>query len=561
MKRTFGAYFRSIAGVVVASLILGGCFTKGKTDRQSVVTVAVEGDVDSFNPLFAEEVVAGEINDLIFPRLINPEFDSLSGRLTFEPWLATSWEFANENRDLTFHLRGDAYWSDSVRVTARDVQLSMDLYGDPQVASVRQTAVQRLKTTNGRFDASLAVEVVNDTTVVFHFERANEHALFDVGVPIIPAHVFAKIPRKEIRNHLIGRKPVTSGPYSLLRWTPLQEVVLVRNEHFLADYIPKHAKLVFKVIPDYRSRVAQLQSGDVDVVSGLRVEDAQLLGRKPAINVFSVTGRDYDFLGWNNIDPAAYSKSGGKLIRPNVLFGSAQVRRALTMAINRSEIVNAYLGQYGQEAIGGVSPLFRWAFNDTIQPLPHDVQKAAALLQAEGWRDTDGDGILDKNGTPFSFTLKLASGNELRAVIAAAVKQQLRAVKIQMKIEQVERGTFWNDLIARKYDAWFAGLSVPLEMQLDDLWGSDLKKYPFNLVGYQNRRVDEILEASKKVNEDSAGGLWKELQLTIHRDQPYTFLFWINNIVAVNSRVKVAKIDVLGTTHGAWDWRVDQSGR
>ncbi len=542
--------------VAAFALIAAGCNEK-KSTAELQATVAVEGDVDSFNPLFAEEVVSGEINDLIFPRLVNPEFDSEKGILTYSPLLASSWEFSNDNRDITFHLRTDARWSDNVPVTARDVQLSFVLYGDTAVASIRQSVVQNLMLTDGKPDIVKAVEPINDSTVVIHFQKASPSQLFDIGVPLIPSHVFSTISRKELRTHPVNRAPVTSGPFALAHWTPMQEIVLARSTNFGSSFVPKLSKLIFKVLPDYRTRIAQLQSGEVDVVAGLRVEDADLPSRTPHLKIISTVGRDYDFLGWNNIDPDTWAKSGGKSIAPHKLFGSANVRRALTMAINRDEIVKAYLRTHGQQAIGGVSPLFKWAYNDSLKPLPFDKAQAMALLEKEGWKDSDGDGILDRHGVKFSFTMKLASGNQLRDIVATVVQQQLKNLRIEMKIDQVERGTFWNDVMQRKYDAWFAGFSVPLQMQLDDLWGSDLRKYPFNLAGFRNKRSDEILSTVKSLkNEPDGAALWKEFQVIVHNEQPYTLLFWINNIVGVNERLQNTHIGILGTTHKAWEWSV-----
>ncbi|MBX2992103.1 MAG: hypothetical protein KF749_13175 [Bacteroidetes bacterium] len=546
----------SFLSIVAVSITVGGCGTQDR--ERTAVTVAIEGDIDTFNPLFAREIVAGEINDLLFPRLIHPEFNASQGSLEFTPYLAKSWEFSSNQRDVTFHLRTDFRWSDSVAVTARDVQFSFELYGDTIVASVRQSAVQNFRRTNGKLEVAKSMSVLTDSTIVFHFEQARPGQLFDVGLPIVPSHIFSGIPRKEIRTSAHNKTPTTAGPFAIARWNPLQEVVLEPTTFPIEPFTPKLAQLVFKILPDYRTRVEQLKSGEVDIVSGLRLEEAELPSQYPSIKIISTVGRDYDFIGWNNIDPETYTKAAGREIRPHPLFGSSRVRRALTMAINRREIVRAYLGEHGQEAIGGVSPLFRWAYNDTLQPLPFDKAEAANILEKEGWRDSDGDGILDKRGVKFMFTLKLASGNQLRNLMATVIQQQLKEVKIEMKIEQVERGTFWSNLMQRSYDAWFAGFSVPLQMQLDDLWGSDLRKYPFNLAGFRHPRVDAILADVRSLSDETEGAhLWKEFQAIVYDEQPYTFLFWINNITGVRTRVQGTHIGILGTTHNAWEWRVE----
>jgi peptide/nickel transport system substrate-binding protein len=552
---------------LVLSIPLSGCGKKaedgsGALHRPAVV-IAIPGDVDSFNPLFAEDITAGEINDLLFPALVSSGFDADAGTLTYGPLLARSWEFADQDRDIVFHLQRGERWTDGAPVTARDVQLTYELYGDPDVASVRQAAVENLRRTGGKLVIKESVEVRDDSTVVFHFARAYPGQLFDTGLPILPAHVLEKLPRKDIRTDPVNRSPVGFGPFSLTKWTPLQEIVLQSNPESRAPYPAKLSQLILRIIPDYRTRLSQLESGEVDLVSGVRPEDAEkLAGDARDVEIISTPGRDYDFLGWNNIEIDPPGGSTPATIRPHRLFGSRNVRRALTMAINRDELVHAYLGKHGQEAFGGISPLFKWAYNDSLKPLPFDPQGSRELLEREGWKDTGGDGILVRNNVRFSFVLKLPAGDQLRTVVAAAVQQQLRQVKIEMKIEQVERATFWQEVATRKYDAWLAGFSVPLQMQLDDLWGSDLAKHPFNLTGFRNARIDRILAAARALKAETDGAaLWREFQEIIHEEQPCTFLYWINSIVAVNRRVHGTRIGVLGTMHSAWEWDVGSAGK
>jgi peptide/nickel transport system substrate-binding protein len=552
---------------LVLSIPLVGCGTKKEGESGSlhrpVVVIAIAGDIDSFNPLFAEDIAAGEINDLLFPALVSSDFDLNSGKLTYGPLLARSWEYANQDRDIVFHLLPNARWSDGTPVTARDVQLTYELYGDPDVASVRQAAVDNLRHTGGKLDIRKSVEAKDDSTVLFHFARAYPGQLFDAGLPILPAHILVNLPRKAIRTDPVNKSPVGFGPFSLTRWTPLQEIVLQPNPESVVPYPAKLSQLILRIIPDYRSRLSQLQSGDVDMVSGVRPDDADKLAADAHdVEIISTPGRDYDFLGWNNIEIETHAGSSSATIRPHRLFGSSIVRKALTMAINRDELVHAYLGKHGQVAFGGISPLFKWAYDDSLRPLPFDPQGSRELLEREGWKDTGGDGILVRDKVRFSFVLKVPAGDQLRTVVAAAVQQQLKQVKIDMKIEQVERATFWQEVTTRKYDAWLAGFSVPLQMQLDDLWGSDLAKYPFNLTGFRNARVDSILAAARNLKSETDGAaLWKEFQRIVHEEQPCTFLYWINSIVAVNRGVRGTRIGVLGTMHNAWEWHVGPAGQ
>lgn len=545
-----------LLAIAFACAFFWGCVGKHQAD-EGAVTIAIEGDVSSFNPLFTDDLVSDQIAELLFPHLVEPEFDYARGILSFSPFLASSWEFSRDSSEIAFLLRRDAFWSDGVRVTARDVQFSFELYADTVVASVRQGVTQHLRRQQGRVNVATSVVPTSDSTIVFRFEKGSATHLFDLGVPLIPHHVLDTVPRAHLRSHRFNTAPITSGPFLLERRVPLQQIVLRANRNGWCGITPKVTRLVFKVLPEYQTRVAQLESGEVDIVTGLRVEDADPLLRQERVALVSTVGRDYDFIGWNHIDPQVYRASRGRTIEPHPLFGSKNVRRALTMAIDRTAIVRAYLGKHGQEAFGGISPLFAWAYNDTLKPLPFDLERSARLLEKEGWRDADGDGVLEKAGRRFAFTLKIASGNPLRDVIATVVQQQLKQVKIDMKIERVERSTFWNALIERKYDAWIAGFRLPLQLQLDVWWNSNLQRSPFNLVGFRHPRVDEILERvrSLKRQEDGAA-LWKEFQALVHEEQPYTFLFWINDLVAVSKRVRGTQIGIFGPTYKAWEWYV-----
>src|SRR6266850_75174 len=389
----------------VTMIVCASCSgTKDRAARDGAqVVVAIEGDVDSFNPLFAEDVTAGEINDLFFPGLVSFRFNGADGTKEYGPLLASSWEYENGNRDIRFHLRTDASWSDGARITSRDVQLSYSLYGDTAVASVRQTSVEGLlRTPDGRPDPARAVETPDDSTVIFHFDHPYAGQMFDAGLPILPAHVFENLPRTGLRESATGHEPVCAGPFRLKLWKPMEEVRLVPNETSRLPHPGKLSGVIFRVVPDYHSRLMQLRSGEIDVLPYVNVDDAlELAKAAPQFEIISLGERFYDAINWNNIDPLEYDRSHGKHIRPHPLFGSARVRRALTLSINRKEIVDSYLHSYGKECVGPVSPLFRWAYNDSLLPLPFDPKTASELLRQEGWRDSDGDGVLDRNGTKF----------------------------------------------------------------------------------------------------------------------------------------------------------------
>lgn len=545
---------------LLLAIALGSCNQRSPTGGlpDNTVVIGIVSDVNSFNPLYSSEVTAGEINELLFPMLVNSEFDTAVGMLRFTPNLARNWETNPQKTDIRFHLVSDAKWSDGVPVRAYDVQFTYALYGDPELGSVWQSALDGLiRTDKGELEVKHAIEVLDDSTVVFHFKRAYQGQLFDAGLPILPAHVFSRIPKKELRTHQVNLYPTGAAPFRMERHIRMEDIVLASNPLSTLPYPAKLKELVFRILPDYHSRIHQLKSGNIDIMTGIELEDAlQIQKESSEIRIVPVPPRRYHFIGWNNIDPDAWNASHGKKIRAHPLFGTANVRRALTMAINRSDLTVSLLGDFATEAFGPVSPIFRWAYNDSLKPLPFDPPAAIKILSEEGWTDANGDGILEKDGKRFSFVIKLPTGNAIWAAVANVVQQRLRDIKIEVRIEQVERSVFWPDLINKKYDAWIAGFEVPLEIKLDNYWASDLEKFPFNVVSYRNRSVDKLLERIRAVPDMLASAAdIKELQAILLQDQPCTFLFWERGRIGVNRRVLGVHSTMLALTHDAWDWQ------
>lgn len=556
MKRTLVVVALGILAV------LSGCSRdKGRvqfTNPPHTAVIGISADVDNLSPLFANEVVAGEISELIFPMLVGADFDTTKGVLLYKPGLAKSWEFVDNHRSVVFHLRNDVKWADGVPVTGRDVQFTYRLYGDPELMSLRAAALEGLiKKSDGTPDIDNGIRAIDDTTIAFRFEKSYPGQLFDAGLPLVPAHVYGKIPKDSLMAYTATMLPVGTGGFKVTERVPLQHVVLSSNPMSILPGPAKLEKLIYKVIPDYQARLAQFESGLIDIVLHVESDDAARIGPKhPDLAIYPIRDRRLHFVGWNNIDGAAYKKNG-KIV-PHPLFGKPQIRRALTLAINRDELVYSQLGSLGKPAFGAVSPIFRWAFQDSLKPLPYDPEQAKAILAQDGWRDVDNDGVLERGGRKFSFSLDVPAGNQFYVALASVIQQHLKRVHIELKIEQLEYSTLMPKLMEKQFDAFILGLEVPLQLQLEEFWSSDLDVYPYNFVSYQNKRVDGILRKARYTDDVlTTAPLWKEFQEILLRDQPFTFLLWETSLVGVNRRVKGIDINLLGTTHNAWEWSAE----
>jgi peptide/nickel transport system substrate-binding protein len=270
-----------------------------------------------------------------------------------------------------------------------------------------------------------------------------------------------------------------------------------------------------------------------------QVNDLKSLNK---LKISAVKGREYDYAGWNN---------------NYILFSNPKVRAALTFAINREEILSEYLGNNGDLAVGPVAPIFKDSYNHDLKPYEFNPEKAKELLAAEGWKDINKDGIIEKNGVQFSFTLNYAGGNPRREFAATVIKNNLKAIGVDVKTEPLEQGVFMEKMFTHKLNAWLAGWSVPIPLDLKAYWFSDPKQGSFNLTSYKNITTDELLD---KIDKSKPGNdkniLYKKVQEILYQDEPVTFLFWIDNIVAYNDRLENIKITPLGSVHHCWYWSV-----
>ena len=528
--------------VLILAIILPSCISN-KPEKNDRIVVAIPADAGSLNPLFAFSFQEVNITELLYLSLVQHEWNDSAGDVKTSPMDAKNWTWNEDSTTITVNLRDDINWRDGHKLTADDVIFSFDIYSDPDVQSRFFGTFNKFYLEKDQhIDLSKSFETDNPYTIKIHFKPHSNPGLVDIDPPILPKHVFSNFDRKRFVQLEKGVDSVTCGPFYLYKWNPTQSIILRADEKSFL-YKPGTVKeLIFKVVPDYNSRITQLKNGEIDLMENVKPDQVNDLKILNNIKLASVKGREYDYAGWNN---------------SNVLFSDPKVRKALTYAINREEILSEYLGNNGDLAVGPVAPIFRDSYNHILKPIEYNPEKAKELLTGEGWKDLNKDGIIEKNGVQFSFTLNYAGGNPRREFAATIIKNNLKAIGIDVKTEPLEQGVFMEKMFSHKLNAWLAGWSVPIPLDLKPYWFSDLTQASFNLTGYKNSAADELLE---NIEKSKAGNykniLYKKLQEILYEDNPVTFLYWIDNIVAYNDRLENIKITPLGSVHHCWYWSV-----
>lgn len=535
--------------------LLSSCSTK--TEHPNRVVIGIPADVNTFNPLFAFSVDEGSITEQLYLSLVDFRWNDEKGGLDAFPMLAKKWEWADDSSFVTFYLREDVKWSDGEQLTAKDVIFSLDVYSDPVVNSRLYGFFEDLYTDEeNHIDVKKTFDLISPYVLQINFKPGSYPRLIDVVHPVIPEHIFDKYDRKDIETAEANFNPVTSSPFVLKKWDRNQTITFGVNENSFL-YNPKNInELIFKIIPDYTSRLTQLTKGEIDLMELISTEDIDELKNSERIRLMTVDGREYDYVAWNNIDPNVYKDGGG--ITPNKFFGKKEVRMALTYAINRKEILEEYLYNYGELAATPISPIFKKYFNPDIEQYNYNPEKARKILTDQGWRDTNNDGVIDKNGIEFEFTLNIPGGNPLRTYASTVIKNNLKAVGINIEVETLEMGSLIDKLNSKSMDAWMAAWYIPIPIELKAFWYSDLQNYPLNFVSYQNIEADKIMdELTKNSTVDKKKELYFKFQELIQEDEPVTFMYWISNIVGINKNLRNTGIGPLGTITHCWEWSVE----
>ena len=527
-----------------------------KPELLNRAVISISADLETINPIYSFSVDEGVIDETLFLSLVQFEWNDKAGDLDAKPMLAISWEWASDSSSIIFNLRDDVLWSDGKNFSAEDVVNSFDIYSDPIVQSRYYGAFKNLyKDYEEHIDISKTFEILDPYKIKINFIPGSAASLLDVVYPIIPKHIYEKLDRKNITTAEINFNPITNGAYKLKKWERNQMIVLeVDKKSFL--YKEKMIdEIIFKVVPDYNSRITQLKKGEVDFCELVKPVDTKDLKNSNHLVIETVKGREYDYIGLSNIDVDKYSNN--QTIYPNKFFGSKKVRQAVAYAVNKKEILGEYLNNYGELAITPVSSIFKSYYDAEVKPMEFNLEKAKQLLLEDGWRDINNNGVVEKDGDEFTFTLYIPSGNPLREFAATVIANNLKAIGIQMKLQKLELGAFLENLYTKKMDAWIVSSYIPVPLDLKTVWYSDLEKTPNNFSSYQSEKIDKIIDAlNMRISESEKKNLYQKFQEMIYQDCPVVFLYWTDNIIVHNKRLENVTINPFGALQKIWEWKI-----
>ncbi|MFN2425138.1 MAG: peptide-binding protein [Candidatus Binatia bacterium] len=455
------------------------------------------GDASTLIPMLASDSASHEYAGNLFDGLVT--YDKTLSFL--EPRLAEKWEVGDGGQKITFHLRRDVKWTDGTPFTARDVEFGFHLIRDPATLTSYSEDYKQVQ----------SFEVLDDFTFRVVYEKPFAPALSSWGsMVVLPRHL---LEGKNINESDFARHPVGLGSHMFESWERNRLFTLRANPDYYRGR-PWIERVVYRVIPDESTQFLELKSGGLDMMGLTPLQYT----RQTSTAVFARDFRKYRYVS------NAYTYLGYNLDDPR--FADVRVRRAFSHAINKQEIVDAVLFGLGRPAEGPYRPGTAW-INEDLEPYTYEPDRARALLAEAGWKDADGDGIIEKDGKPFAFRI-LTNQNEQRLKAATMIQRRLRDVGVDASLRVLEWSAFINDFIdKRRFEVIVLGWSLSLDPDQYDIWHSSKTGYKqFNFVGYKNAEVDELLEKGRRTfDEAERKRIYDRLQVILRDDQPYTFLY------------------------------------
>jgi peptide/nickel transport system substrate-binding protein len=487
--------------------------------------IQLSAEPPTLNLITSTDASASNINEYLYESLLKRDEKSLE----MAPVLAESWEISDDHLTYTFHLKKNVRWHDGEPFTAKDVLFSFDRIRDPKVdAAHLRNYYQDIE----------SIEARDPYTVIYRYRIPYFRALeFCGGIPIVPAHVFKEA--DNFNQHPIGRHPVGNGPYRFLRWDTGKEIVLVRNEEYWGEK-PHLNKMVFKIITDSTAALQVLKQGGLDSM-GLSpiqwVRQTQSRRFEENFQKLKYYLPSYSYIGWNMRKP---------------VFSDRRVRQAMTMLVDREMLLKKVLFGLGT-VISGPFYVKSPDYNADIKPLPYDPAKAVALLKSAGWEDHNGDGILDKDGIPFTFEFLISAGSKFAEQLATILQENLKQVGITMSIRKLEWAVFIQKIDDRSFDAATLAWSLSWESDPFQLWHSTMADKGSNFVGFKNAEADKIMEESRKeFDAVRRRAMYHRFHEILHEEQPYTFLFTTEALVAVAKRFQNVNVYPMGMAPREW---------
>ena len=515
--------------VALAMVVVLGTATAQKAD--GVLNLATNAD-PTLNPWTPGVVIESNlINTILFGQLTrySPE------DLTPEADLATSWTPDEGGMAWTFTLREGALWSDGEPFGAADVAYTFN-----DVVLNKELGAQSAS----QFAPIDHVEIVDDHTVRFILNTPFSALPYYLAsyAGILPQHVLGDEADPLTVASFNKSHPVTTGPYMVEEFVPGSYVSLVPNPQHWAGP-GKLTRLVFRVIPDPNTQVAQARAGDLDVITRVSPNDVKAVESSDRLEVLRQSQNLFFFVAPNHNDAR---------------FDDVRLKQALLMAIDRQAMIDALLDGFGKVATGPIAPMLGALYSDDVRKYPYDPEAAGALLDEAGWT-LGTDGIRHKDGQDLSFAMPTGQFGDL-VPATLLVQQYWQDIGVKTDVKVLEWNAYIQDVIVhRNYDLSLAWWSMPPTADMAPYFSCQAATSGNNIPNYCSKELDAIMDEGRKaLTLDDQIKAYDQMQSFMAENLPYLYLWYPDILTAKPVTLKgFPEITAAAAFQHAVDWHFE----
>jgi peptide/nickel transport system substrate-binding protein len=503
--------------------------------------VAATGEPSSLLPPLVYETVGRDVGDLIFERLADLKpGGSPVDPFAFVPRLASRWERL-DSLTWRFHLRADARWQDGAPVTSEDVRFSFEAFADSLLdAPARPYLANRVR-----------VEIEDPRRLRIRFAEPSPEQLYDATfhVRIIPAHLWAGVPREVWAADTAQARLIGSGPYRLREWKRGHYAILEADS--LSPRPPRIRRLIWRFAGNADAALNLILSGQADLLETVGgPQNVQRFDRDTLFELRSYPAPLYGFLAFRLADHQG---------RFHPIFGSRDIRRALSTGIDRSTVARALFGAESRAPSGPMSQLL-WINTPDVAVLPFDKKAAGVALDSAGWR-RGVNGWRTRHGRPLAFDILVPSSSGTRRQAAVILQESWRALGAKVTVTAVDFPVFQERIRKGQFDSYIgAYLDQPTARGLADSWSRSGWE-GLNYGRYGNPAFDSLLDrASRAARLDSARALYREALDTLNADAPGIFLYAPTSMAAVRRTFRGVRLNPYSWISEIPEWSLAAPG-
>lgn len=462
------------------------------------------------NPLIATDSASSSIAGFMFNALV--KYDKTGQKIVGD--LAESYRFISPT-EIEFKLRHAVQWHDGKPFTAGDVVFTYDLIRSPKTVTPYATDFRVVK----------EVKALDDYTVRVTYTKPYFKALEIWMMGIVPRHILKN--EKDIMGSQFNTHPIGTGPYILKKLEFSKQIVLEANPRYF-EHRPKIERIVFHVIADPMTRFLMLKNGEIDIdgLDSMQYERQVKADFHKKFATVELPSHSYTYLGFN--------------LRIKK-FQDPRVREALSLAIDRQELIDILFLNHGKICTGPFLPGSK-GFNDQVMAPKRNIMRARALLKSAGYDAKH----------PLSFEIATSNSNAIRPYAAEIMQRQLLEVGVKVTLKVMEWQAFLNTVVMpKKFETVLLGWALSLTPDPYMIWHSK-GDVPggFNMIGYHSRITDKLIEEMEDSTEpEKIADLQRRIFGQIVADNPYLFLVIPNDIHVYNRRIKGIEPSI----NGIWE--------